>query len=112
MKVDHLYDATKDGVVLRVHVQPGAGREAIVGTYGDALKVRVAAPPVSGRANEALLRLLSTELGVDPGVLEITAGATARVKRVRLKGVEPADLDKKLRAALDAAGPGRGPVRR
>ncbi|MHB8682166.1 MAG: DUF167 domain-containing protein [Acidimicrobiales bacterium] len=96
-----LYDTATDGLVLRVHVQPGAGRDAIVGTHGDALKLRVAAPPVSGRANEAVLGLLAHELGVPAASLEITAGGTGRAKRVRVTGLDADELDKRLDVALD-----------
>jgi uncharacterized protein len=98
-----LYDTAKDGVVLRVHVQPGAGREAIVGTHGNALKVKVVAPPVSGRANEALLNLLARELGVERAALEITAGANATIKRVKFSGVDAGEFDKKLRTVVQNA---------
>jgi len=100
-----LFDTAKDGIVLRVHVQPGAGREAIIGTHGDALKIRVVAPPVSGRANEAVLSLLSAEFGEDSSKLEITSGAGAKIKRVKFKGIEEQDFEKKLQIVLEKAGP-------
>ncbi|MGH9041422.1 MAG: DUF167 domain-containing protein, partial [Acidimicrobiia bacterium] len=92
-----LYSETEDGVVLHVHVQPGAGRSAVVGRHGDALKVRVAAPPVEGRANEATEALLAEALGVDRADVELTGGATSRTKRYRLRGVDVAEFDKRLR---------------
>ncbi len=98
-----LYDETDDGVVIHVHVQPGAGRSAVVGRHGDALKVRVAAPPVEGRANEATEALLAEALGVARSDLELTSGATSRSKRYRLRGVEAAEVEKRLRVALEGA---------
>ncbi|MGH9004761.1 MAG: DUF167 domain-containing protein [Acidimicrobiia bacterium] len=98
-----LYSETEDGVVLHVHVQPGAGRSAVVGRHGDALKVRVAAPPVEGRANEATEALLAEALGVDRADVELTGGATSRTKRYRLRGVDAAEFDKRLRVALEKA---------
>lgn len=99
-----LFEKTKDGMVLRVHVQPGAGREAITGTHGDALKVRVVAPPVSGRANEAVLSLLAREFGVDAATIEITAGATSRIKRVKFSGIDADDFEKRLKVLVQTAG--------
>lgn len=99
-----LFDKAKDGMVLRVHVQPGAGREAIIGTHGDALKVRVVAPPVSGRANEAVLSLLAHEFAVDPASLEITSGAASRLKRVKFSGIDADDFEKRLRILVQEAG--------
>lgn len=103
-----LYDAGKEGVVLRVHVQPGAGRSAVVGRHGDSLKVRVASPPVGGRANEATLALLADALGLPRADLELTAGESSRQKRVRLKGIDPEEADKRLGLAISVARPPGG----
>ncbi len=112
MNLTHLYDVAKDGVVLRLHVQPGAGKEAIIGTHGNALKVRVVAPPVSGRANQAVLALLSRELGVESAALTLTSGETGRVKRVKFAGLSGEGFETKLRVALEGVNPGKGPARR
>ena len=99
-----LFDVTAEGdIVLRLHVQPGAGRTAVVGTYNDALKVRVAAPPEGGRANEACLDLVAETLGVTRDAVELTGGGSSRSKRVRVTGVEPADVDDLIGRALTAA---------
>src|ERR1700687_2738761 len=70
--------------VLRVHVQPGAGRSAAVGRYGDALKVRVAAPPEGGRANQATVALVASLLGVKEAQVEVVSGGTSRAKRLKI----------------------------
>jgi uncharacterized protein len=81
---------SKEGAVLSVHVQPGAGRTEVVGRHGDALKVRVAAPPAGGRANEAVVELVAREFRIPADRVTITAGAASRQKRVRLAGVDVA----------------------
>jgi uncharacterized protein (TIGR00251 family) len=93
-------------VLLRVHVQPGAGRTAVTGRYGDAVKLKVAAAPEGGRANEAVVTLLASTLGVDRGSIELSSGATSRAKRFTIRGVDLADLRRLLGEAL--AGPGSG----
>lgn len=99
-----LFDVSAEGdVVLRLHVQPGAGRTAVVGTYGDALKVRVAAPPEGGRANEACLALVADTLGVETDAVELTGGRSSRSKRVRIKGLEADDVERLLGKALTLA---------
>jgi len=103
-----LYDDSPEGVILRVHVQPGAGRSAVVGRHGDALKVRVAAPPVEGRANEATRALLAEALGVPDADVDLTSGQSSRTKRFRLKGLDAEEADKRLRVALDGARPAGG----
>ena len=104
-----LYDDGPDGIVLRVHVQPGAGRSAVVGRHGDALKVRVAAPPVEGRANDATRSLLAEALAVPEADVELASGQSSRAMRFRLKGLDAEEADKRLRVALEAADgrPGR-----
>ena len=96
-----------DTVIVRLHVQPGAGRTAVSGRYGDALKIRVAAPPEGGRANEACLALLASVLGVKAAQLELTAGASSRTKRVKVTGADPEDVRHRLADAVaDAQGSG------
>lgn len=84
--VDDLFDVVDGGVVLHLHVQPGAGRSAVVGRHGRALKVKVAAPPVEGRANDAVVDLVTRTFGCRQ--VTLVSGATSRSKRVRLDGVE------------------------
>lgn len=91
-----VFDVAADGVVLRLTVQPGAGGDEVVGRHGDSVRVRVSAPPVSGRANEALVALLATVLGVDRRALRVTAGHRSRRKRVRVTGLAPADVERRL----------------
>jgi len=105
--LEGILDIESEGtVLLRLHVQPGAGRSAVVGRHGDALKVRVAAPPTGGRANDAVLGLLAETLGVKPADVELVSGASSRTKRVRVKGVEPDEVRKHLERAVGNAGQG------
>ena len=83
---------SKHGVVLTVHVQPKASQTAYVGIYGNALKIRVAAPPVDGAANEELVRFLASELAVPLSAVRIESGSGGRHKRVRLNGVTAAHV--------------------
>lgn len=76
-----------EGAVLTVHVQPHAARTECAGLHGDALKVRVAAPPVEGAANEALCAYLAERFGLPRKAVVIRSGAGARRKRVLLAGV-------------------------
>lgn len=73
-------------ITLTLHVQPGAKRTEVAGTHGDALKVRLAAPPVDGQANEALLSYLAAQFGVPKRQVELVSGHTSRKKRVQLIG--------------------------
>ena len=93
--------ATKDGVVVTLHIQPGAKKTEIVGLHGAALKIRLAAPPVDGKANAALLEFLARKVGAGRTALTLISGQTARTKRVRVDGVA-ADA---LRALLQAKAP-------
>jgi uncharacterized protein len=82
--------AVPGGVHLTVHVQPGAKSSALAGQHGDAIKVRLAAPPVDGRANEALLAFVGEIAGVPPYAVTLLRGHQARRKVVRVEGVSVA----------------------
>ena len=84
--------AGDDSVRFRVHVQPRASRREIVGIHGDALKVRLDAPPMDNAANEALVELLAGALGVTRRSVRIVAGAASRVKVVEVVGVSLARM--------------------
>lgn len=107
-----LYDVENDAVVLNVHVQPGSGRPAVVGRHGDSLKIRVAAPPVEGRANEAAAALLADALDVAGREVELASGARSRRKRFRIRGLTAEEVEVQLRLVLDAAGSRIGEPRR
>jgi uncharacterized protein (TIGR00251 family) len=94
-------------VVLRVHVQPRAGRTGVVGRHGDALKIRVAAPPVDDRANAAVLALVAATAGVGAPAVTLVSGSRSRSKRVRITGVDPGYLSAAIDAAVGAGAPGR-----
>ena len=99
-----------DAVVVHVHVQPGAGRASVVGRHGTALKVRVAAAPEGGRANEATADLLAETFGLKRDQVELASGPSSRAKQFKLAGV---DLEA-FRTQLErvAAGAGTGPEAR
>ncbi len=78
---------TKDGAILAVHIQPKASTTECVGIHGNAIKIRVAAPPVDGAANEELIRFLARTLSLPLAAVHIESGTSGRHKLVRLRGV-------------------------
>jgi uncharacterized protein (TIGR00251 family) len=84
---------------LRLRVSPGAGRTEVVGRLGEAWKVKVNAAPERGRANEAVLRLLSDRLGLPRSELTLVSGRTGREKVVELRGLGPAEVARRLAGA-------------
>lgn len=82
--------------IIRIHVQPRGKRSEVVGRHGDAIKIRVAAPPVDGAANAELVRFLAERLGVARGTVTITGGETGRAKRVAVDGLEAAEIERRL----------------
>ncbi|MDD5175952.1 MAG: DUF167 family protein [Sterolibacterium sp.] len=83
-------------VVLSLHVQPGARKTEVAGEHGDALKIRLAAPPVDGKANVCLLDFLADRLGIAKRQVVLVSGASARAKRVRIEGVDAEWVRSKL----------------
>lgn len=91
------YLSEREGdVLLRVRLQPRARGDEIVGERAGSLLVRVTAPPLEGRANDALCRLLARATGVAPGRATVVKGASARDKVVRLRGASAADVGERL----------------
>ena len=84
-----MIDPVPGGVRLRLRVQPRASRSEVAGVHGDAIRVRLTAPPVDGAANEALVRFLAERLGVSRAAVRVVAGETSRSKVVEVAGVDP-----------------------
>jgi uncharacterized protein len=83
----------KDGVVsFTVRVQPRSSRDEIVGEYQDALKIRLTAPPLDDRANEALCKFLAARLKLPLAAVRIASGARSRTKRVEVRGIAVAAI--------------------
>jgi hypothetical protein len=76
------------GVTLRLHIQPGAKKTEVVGRHGEALKIRLAAPPVDGKANACLIAYLADQLGIARAAISLLSGDSSRAKRVRIVGVD------------------------
>ena len=79
--------------IFKVHVVPRASRTEIVGEHNGALRVRIAAPPVDGAANEELIRTLARAFKVPRRDVEILSGHTSKLKQVRIKNASPPNTD-------------------
>jgi uncharacterized protein (TIGR00251 family) len=79
-------------LLLTLHIQPGAKKSEVAGRHGDAIKIRLAAPPVEGKANAALLAFLAQWLRIPKSALHLKSGQTSRRKIVRVEGVEAGTL--------------------
>jgi uncharacterized protein (TIGR00251 family) len=89
---------------LQLRVSPGASRAGIVGRHGKGWKVRVAAPPEGGRANDAVVRLLAGALHISKDDVSIVAGHGGRDKVVTLAGIGPDEVARRLEVASGAVG--------
>jgi uncharacterized protein (TIGR00251 family) len=95
---DWLQEAGDGSLMLALYVQPGAKRTGFAGLYGEAVKIRLAAPPVDGKANAALCAFLAEVCGVAKSAVCLVSGETSRAKRVRIAA--GAGGAERLRAAL------------
>ena len=84
---------------LRLRVSPGAAKPGIVGRHGDAWKLRVAAPPEHGKANDAVVDLLAETLDLPRASVTLVSGGSSRNKIVELTGVEPEEIERRLATA-------------
>lgn len=83
-------------IIFKVYLQPKSSKNEIIGFYRDGIKVKLTAPPVEGKANEALIRFLAKELGVSPSCIEIIRGQHSREKTLKISGNVDQDLVKKI----------------
>jgi uncharacterized protein len=88
--------STATGVRLQLRIQPRASREEIVGVAGDAIRIRLTAPPVEGAANEALVRLLARRLEVARSAVEVISGLAGRDKLVAVEGITAEQAARRL----------------
>ena len=81
------YRVAADGrITLTLHIQPGAKKTELAGLHGEALKIRLAAPPVDGKANEALLRFVAERLQLPKSAVTLKSGQTSRHKVLEIAG--------------------------
>lgn len=78
--------ASDGGITLTLHIQPGAKKTEFAGRHGDALKIRLAAPPVDGKANEALVRFVAETLKLPKSAVSLKSGQTSRRKVLEVQG--------------------------
>lgn len=96
-----LVEQTDDGAILPVHAQPGAKKNAITGIHDGAVKVSVTQAPEKGKANQALAKVLASELRLKKSQVSLVSGRTSTRKRFLIKDVELTEL---LQLISDAAG--------
>ena len=82
-----------DGARIKVRLQARARKDELIGVRDGVLLARVSAPPVEGRANRALRRLIARQVGVSPSMVTIVTGERARDKLIRVDGVDPSALN-------------------
>lgn len=91
------FKPVEGGALLRCRVQPGASRSAVAGAYGeDCVKIALSSPPVDGKANRELCRMLAELCGVPKAGVELISGLASRSKVVKITGISP----EKLRVSL------------
>jgi len=89
---------TPAGAVLNLRIVPRAAKNAVQGEHGDALKVRLCAPPVDGAANAALVEFLADAFSLPRARVQLLSGATSRNKRVLLAGLPASAIQSKIQA--------------
>ena len=84
------------GVVVSVKVQPNASRDRVVGEHGDQLKIAVTVAPEKGKANKAVIKVLSKLLDVKRSDIEILYGETSREKKVLIRNISEEDFNRAI----------------
>lgn len=90
-----------DGCTVNVRVHPGAKRDAVTGTHADAIKIALAAPPIDGRANDALIAFIAELLRLPRARISLLSGASSRSKVLHIRGKSAAEVQAALSPAVD-----------
>lgn len=96
-------EETADGLYLRIRVQPRSSKNEVCGVQGNALKIKLTAPPVEGEANKRLIEFLSGFLDIKKSALAIDSGDKSKNKRVKVEGLTKTELEKALSTAVQLA---------
>ncbi len=83
-------------IAVNFYVQPRASKTEVAGRHGDAIKIRVKAPPVDGAANEEVIRFLAKRFRVSRKSVELVSGSTSRHKQIAIQGVTPTEIVESL----------------
>ncbi|HMF90978.1 MAG TPA: DUF167 domain-containing protein [Candidatus Angelobacter sp.] len=92
---------TSGGVTFTVKVHPRARKNAVTGVVGDALKLALTAPPLEGRANQAVVEFFAYLFEIPRASVTIASGETSRVKRILVAGVDRKTVEQRLNAILE-----------
>jgi len=99
-----MIETRAEGLWLHLHVKPKASRNGLLGIHGDRLKLAVTAAPEKGKANAAVLELLSKQLDLKRSQISLAAGETSPLKTVLVAGLAETELRKRIETALTASG--------
>ena len=88
--------AVEGGIIVSVKVQPNASKDRVVGEHADQIKIAVTVAPEKGKANKAVIKILSKSLGVKSSDIQIVSGETSRDKKVFIKNITEKDLYKSV----------------
>jgi uncharacterized protein YggU (UPF0235/DUF167 family) len=100
-------DAGSPALLLRVHLQPGAGSPAVLGRRGASLALRVAPPPRDPRSTSAAIHLIASVLDLSEDQVQLASGDSGADKRLRITGIDPAVLRRQLDDEIARVGRGR-----
>jgi len=106
--VSNPWSLTPQGVLLRVHLQPRAAHNRLVGLHGEALKVALTAPPVDGAANVALLIFVADLLRLPRSAVSLASGAKSREKRLLISTEDPPRIIQRLKSLVTPVDKPRG----
>ena len=98
--LDVIAQETDGGVRIAVRARPGASKDAVVGLYGDALKIAVRAAPENGKANDALIKVIASFFGVKPGQVALSRGGSSATKSFVIRGIDAAAARQRIRDGL------------